>query len=148
MIEIVESCKSNQLSRRFEHRKFWNGYYELASPLADERHLIHDLTLQIPRKNKYIIRFSFLDFIRMINRDQCARQIIPLLMRAAVDRIVDEILAHTAIIQQRVSFSRRTVPGNRFSVALCIDEKLQNLPLRLLDPLLKIIVVTQRSHSF
>src|SRR5262245_34517046 len=70
---------------------FRNRHDELAPPLSDIGHLLCNLILQVPGENKQIIRFCLLDMIGMIDRDMGSWQKMSLLVRAAVNSIIDEI---------------------------------------------------------
>src|SRR5204862_1565455 len=63
-----------------------------------------------------------------------------LLMRVAVDRIVDEVRADAAIVEQSVALGGRAVPHNRDIASLAIDEERQQLSLGFAHALGKVSV--------
>src|SRR3954452_18131935 len=62
-----------------------DGQDEPATPLADERELLHDLLAQVPRKDQHQVRSDLAQPLRRVDRDVCAGQEEALLVRAAVD---------------------------------------------------------------
>ena len=58
-----------------------------------------------------------------------ARQKFPVLVRIAVHRVVQEIGANAAIVQQGVALAGRAVAGDRFAGPLGVDQEAQILRL-------------------
>ena len=56
------------------------------------------------------------------------------LIRVAVDGVVEKVGPDAAVVQQRVAFAGRAVPDHGLAVVLAPDEELQQVPLRLLSP--------------
>jgi len=61
--------------------------------------------------------------------DQCSGQESSLLLRVAIDRVINEILADAAVIQERVSLGRRTIAGDGLAIALCLDQEFEQVAL-------------------
>src|SRR3989344_8221603 len=99
------------------------GNDKLSTPLADKSILFHDFVLEVPGQDKQIIRFGFLDLVRMADRNVCAGRILSLLVGIAIDSVVEEVLADAAIIEKRIALARRTITGNRFPRALRGNQK-------------------------
>src|SRR5690349_1411064 len=105
--------------------KFWNGHDEAAAPLADKLQLLHDFVFQVPGKDHYVVWFGFPDTLGVINRDVAARQETPLLVRAAIYRVFDQILADTTVVQQSGALAWGSVARHRFSLARSAQQELQ-----------------------
>src|SRR5580704_8467024 len=105
------------------HLDCWDGDYELAAPLADEGILLDDFVLQVPRQDEKIIRFGFLNALRLIDGNVRAGQESAVFVGIAVDGVIEEIGANAAVIQERVAFSGGAVAGDGFSFAFCFDQK-------------------------
>src|ERR1700730_10633724 len=56
---------------------------------------------------------------------------------AGMDCVVDEVGPNSAVVQESVAFARSPVPRNGFSLALCLDQKFEQLALCLLHLLRK-----------
>ena len=74
--------------------------------------LLHDLILQIPRKDDHVIRFRLPDPIRVIDRDMTTRQEPPLLVRTAIHGEFDQVFADPAVVEQCSALAGCTVAGN------------------------------------
>src|SRR5882672_7392770 len=121
-------------------RHLRNRYDKLATPLPYSGHLRHDFVLEIPRQNEQIVRLGFLDLVGVQDGNVRTRQELALLVRIAIDGIVDEVGADAAVIEERVAFARRPVPDHRFALAPDADQEFQELPLGLFDLLSKITI--------
>src|SRR5271170_1166699 len=105
------------------HFRHGNRNYELATPLANKGILLHDFIFEIPGENQQVIWPGFPDAIRGVDRDVRPWQEFPLLVRAAVDRIVEKIGSNPAIIQQRIPFARSAVARDLFPRTLGLDQE-------------------------
>src|SRR5713226_292117 len=81
------------------YRRFRDRSDEFSAPLADKRHLLHNLTFQVPRKNQEVIGPRFADFIGVVDRNVRAWCKSPLLVGVAIHGIVDEVLPSPTVIQ-------------------------------------------------
>src|SRR6185503_17357509 len=102
---------------------FRNRHDELPSPLTDTTHLLHNLFAEIPRKNEEIIWVSLAYLFWRIDGNVHAREEMTLLMRAPVNRVVDEIRSHPTIIEQGIALRRRSVADNPLAFLSGRDEK-------------------------
>src|SRR5688500_10985746 len=91
------------------YRGLGDRYDELSAPGPDIMELLHDLILEIPRQNQHVIRFRLSDLLGRQNRNVRPGQVLPLLVRIAVYRVLDEVGANAAVIQQGVALSRGPV---------------------------------------
>src|SRR2546426_11551466 len=80
---------------------------ELTAPLADARHLSHDLVLEIPRQDKHVVGPRLAYLLRRTDRDMAPGKELALLVRVAVHRVWQEIRPDAAVIQQRVGLAWR-----------------------------------------
>src|SRR5262245_44093884 len=97
------------------------------------RELRHDLVLEVPGQDEDVVRTVLLERLGMPDRDVGSRQVLTLLIRIAVDRVVEEIGANTAEVQERVPLPRRAVAGDALAFAAAVDQELEQTPLRLVD---------------
>src|SRR5258706_3349547 len=121
-------------------RHLRNRYDKLSTPFPYSGHLRHDLVLEIPRQDEQIVRLGFPDLVGVQDGNVCPRQELALLVRIAIDGVVDEIRADAAVVEERVAFARRPVPDHRFALAPDADQEFQELPLGLFDLLSKITI--------
>src|SRR5262245_6850594 len=72
---------------------------QTATPIADRRQLTGDLVDQIPRQNEDVVRLRFQDLLRREDRDVRPRREQPVLVRVAVDRVIEEIAPDSAVVE-------------------------------------------------
>src|SRR5215831_16321118 len=96
---------------RLNNRYFRNRHDELGVPVADVGELSHNLVLQIPRQEQHVVGPGLGNLFRREDRNVRAGQIFPLLIGVTINRIVQEIGSDTTIVEQRVAFAGRAVPG-------------------------------------
>ena len=82
-------------------------------------------------KDQDVVRFGHVDPLRLEDWNVGTRKKSPLLVRISIDRILDELAIHPAIIQQCVSLGRRPVADNSLACALRGSQELDQLLLRL-----------------
>jgi hypothetical protein len=68
------------------------------------------------------------------------------LVRVAVDRVLEEVGANAAVVQQGVRLARGAVAGDRPSVPLGCDQEVEHRPLGLLDPISEGAVGLERAQ--
>src|SRR5262245_23710661 len=85
--------------------KFRNGHDELPSPGADDALLAHDLLFQIPRQDENEVGPGLGYALRRQDRDPCAGREAALLVWIAIHRVVEEIGADAAVVEQRVALA-------------------------------------------
>ena len=73
-MSVTQLCDLLTLRYLVKNRRFGDRNDKLAAPLADKRHLLHDFTFQIPRKDQEVIGSGFADFVRVVD-SQCACQV-------------------------------------------------------------------------
>jgi hypothetical protein len=112
-----------------------NGYDESTAPIADKAHLGADLILQVPGQDEHVVRPGIADLIRRENGNMRARRVFALLVRVAIDRVVDEIGTDAAIVEQRIAFARRAVADKGFAVALRLDQEARQFALVRANPI-------------
>src|SRR5206468_3902895 len=96
-----------------------------------------DLVAQVPGQDQEEIRPGLEYALRRVDRNARSRKEAPLLLRAAVYRVVDEIGAYAAIVEQRVALGRRTISGDGLRLPLDRYQQLEERALRCLDLLRK-----------
>src|SRR5215813_13441570 len=112
-----------------EYRKFRDRDHEAPAPSPDEGQLLHDLILEVPRKDEHVVRTGLGDAFRRVDRDPGAGSVLPLLVWAAIDGVVEEVGSNAAVVEERVPLARRTVARDAQPVALRVDEKCHEVPL-------------------
>jgi len=66
-------------------------------------HLLRDFVLEVPGQYEDVIGLGFSNSIRVINRYVGPGQKEPLLVRAAVNRVVDKINADPAVVKRKTN---------------------------------------------
>src|SRR5262245_46866480 len=94
------------------HPDLWNGHDTAAAPFTDVRELFDDLVLQIPRQDQHVVRARLLDPLRRKDRDVRAGKKPVVLVRVPVDRVLEEVGADAAVVEQRIALAGRTVAGD------------------------------------
>ena len=93
-------------SRLLMFRDLRDRHHELPPQSGCRRHLLHDLVLQVPGQDEDVVRPGLRDPVGGEDRDVRARQELPLLVRVAVDRVVEEVRPDAAVVEQRVALAR------------------------------------------
>src|SRR5882672_916462 len=88
-----------------------------------------NLAFQVPGQYQYVVGPGFDQFVRMQNRDMGTGRVLPLLVRIAVDREIEEVSADAAVVEQGVALARSAVADDALPGALRTDEKLQQRAL-------------------
>src|SRR5260221_14033708 len=83
----------------------------------------------------------------MEDRDMRARQELALLVRAAIHRVIDEIAAYAAVVEQRIALRGRAVADDRLASSLGFDEELEQLAFGALHPLRKAQIGAQLGEA-
>src|SRR6266480_8106600 len=112
-------------------RDLGNWDDELAAEGPHVRHLLNDLVLQIPGKDEEVVRLCLAHHAGVDDWEMRPRKEEALLVRAAVDHVVEEVTAYPAVVEQRVPLRRRSVADDRLPVALSADEEVEQSPLHL-----------------
>src|SRR5215471_10927167 len=94
---------------------------ELPPPLPDELVLPDDLVLEVPGQDQQVVGARLPDAVRAADRDARAGQVVALLLGVAVHRVVKEIGADPAVVEERVSLARSAVAGDRLAAPLGVD---------------------------
>src|SRR5690606_21888010 len=81
------------------------------------------------------------------NRDPAAGQVTPLLVGAAVDRVVEKVAPDAAVDEQGVALGRRSVADDPLAGAPGADEELEQLALGLAHLLAEGLVVGERLEA-
>src|SRR5580658_6580993 len=132
---------SASIDRRFRYR-----YDELATPLADELQLPHDLVFQIPRQDHDVVGLGLSDPIRVENRDVSARQESTLFVRAPVHGVLDQIFADAAVMQQSCALAGCSVSRHRLALPRRSEQELHECDFGLLYLLRKTLIAHCRSQ--
>src|SRR4029450_7592347 len=98
-----------------------NGHHQPAPPFADVGELRHDLVLQVPRQNENIVRTGLTNPFRWKDRNMRPREKLEVLVRVAIDGVVDEVCTNAAVVEQRVALSWRPISYDCFSFLLRAD---------------------------
>src|SRR5262249_43335995 len=110
------ACPSRRRTTRLSsHADLRNGDHETAPPGAHHRHLLDDLRLEVPGKYEHIVGLRPLDLLGRSDRDVRSGEIPALLVRAAIDGVVEEIGSDSAVVEQRVALAWSTVADDRLS---------------------------------
>src|SRR5580658_9340030 len=124
-------------------RYLWNRHDKAAAPLSNEPQLLHDLVFQVPGQDHDILGLGLTDPVRMMNRNTATRQESPLLVRAAIHCVLDQILTDAAVMQQSGALARRAIAGYLLALHRCREQKIDQCELRFLH-LLREAIATFR----
>src|SRR6266513_1269157 len=112
-------------------RGLGDGDDEVASEGPDVAHLLHDLVLQIPGKDEEVVRLRLAHRAGLDDGEMRPRKEETLLVRAAVDYIIEEVTAYAAVVEQGVALRGCPVADDRLPLALSADEEVEQSPLHL-----------------
>src|SRR5260221_14540399 len=106
-----------------------NRHHEAAAPFADMAHLRDHLVLDVPRQDQHVVGPGIADMLGGENRDVRSGQELALLVRAAVDRVLQLARAQPAVVEQRIAFGWRAVTDHALALAPgTFDELEQRAP--------------------
>ena len=105
---------------------------QLPAPLADVPELRRDLVDEVPRQDEQVVGTRLGDPLERMDRDVRPRREQTVLVRVAVDRVVEEIGADAAVVQERVALAGSAVPDDLLPLAAELDEEIEECALRLL----------------
>src|SRR6476660_2008752 len=83
-----------------------NRYHEPTAPLAHKRQLLRDLIAKVPWEDEHEIGSRLSQCVRVTNWNLRPRKILPLLVRAAVDRELDKVASNAAVVEERIALAR------------------------------------------
>ena len=101
-------------------------------------HLLHDLVLEVPRKDQNVVGLGLVDRLHRIDRDVHAGRVAAVLVRIAVDGEVQEIGADSRVVEQGVAFAGGAIAADALPFLLGFDEDGKKLAFGALDPAGKI----------
>src|SRR5215472_16699488 len=98
-------------------------------PRLDVVKLLADLVPEIPGQDENVVGPGLGEAFRRVDRDMRAREELPLLHRAPVNGVLQEIRADPAVIEERVSLARGAVARDGMAVARRREQKPQQIAL-------------------
>ena len=102
---------------------FRDRHYKLSTPISDVRQLFHNFGLEVPGKNKNVIRLCFTNLTRVVDGYMSTWRVLPVFVGITVHSVVNEVCSDAAVIQQGIPLSRCSVARNRFSFPFGLSEK-------------------------
>src|SRR5262245_42816237 len=123
LIVTNENEITTRKRKRSVNLHVWDRYDELPAPFAHVRELPHDFFLQVPGQNENIVRLCLLDTLRREDGNVRTRRIAALLVRTAIDCVIEKIGTNAAVVEQRVPLPWRTVTRDRLAGTPCLDQK-------------------------
>src|SRR5258708_16164106 len=102
---------------------------EPPAPLTDHSHLLNDLFAQVPRQDEHDVGLALENALGRVYRNVSSREIVALLVRAAVHGEIDEFGADAAVVQQRVALRGSPVTRDRQPFALQSEQESEELAL-------------------
>ena len=93
-----------------------------------------DLAREVPGQDHDHVGSGLRDPLGRVDRDVRARSEPPVLVRVAVDRVVEEVGPDPAVVEQRVPLPGRAVADDLLAVAAQLDQQLEQRTLRLAAP--------------
>src|SRR5262249_57563245 len=91
---------------------------------------VADLASEIPRQDQDDSGLRLRDLLRRVDRYSCPGRERSLLVRVAVDRVVEEVLPDPAIVEQGVALARGAVAHDLLAVTAQSDEQVEQCVLR------------------
>src|SRR2546425_11534509 len=116
---------------------------ELTAPLADARHLSHDLVLKIPRQDQHVVGPRLAYLLRRTDGDMGPRQKLALLVGVTVHGVSQEIRPDAAVVQQSVALAWSSVADDGAALPFGLNQELEQPTFGLLYSLLECGVVVQ-----
>ena len=98
-------------------------------PSRARRRAARDLVAQVPRQDQDVVGPVGGDALRRVDRDVRARQEHALLVRAAVDGVLEQVLADAAVVEQRVALARGAVADDPLALGARRQEEVEQVAL-------------------
>src|SRR5258705_5270334 len=117
--------------RSMKDRDFGNRYDEFSTPFPDPSKLSHYLGLEIPWQNQDVVRSGFPEFLGRKYRNMRPGQKFAVFVGTSIHGEIEKVGTDTAIVEQRVALAGCTVRDDSLSLALCLNEELEQLALGL-----------------
>src|SRR5581483_10411727 len=96
--------------------QFGDRENELPAPRADITELLADFLAQVPGQDEDVVGTGFCQAFRRVDRDVRAGEELPLLDRAPVDGVREQVGPDSAVVEQGVSLARGAVAGHRLAL--------------------------------
>src|SRR5262249_58406683 len=106
-----------------------DGTDQPAAPRADVVKLLADLVSEVPWQDENIVGPGFGDALGRVDRDVCDREELPLLHRAPVDGVRQQVRPDAAVVEERVSLARGAIAGDGSAVPRGGEQELQEIRL-------------------
>src|SRR5262245_39050950 len=97
-------------------------------------HLLHDLVLEIPRKDQNVVGHGVVDRLDRVDGDVHAGRVAAMLVRVAIDGEVQEVGADACVVEQSIALPRCAIAADALPFLLGFDEHGQKLALGAMDP--------------
>ena len=107
---------------------------ELAAPLGDVGKLLGQLGLEVPRQRQHDVGPVLVDLSRIVDRNACSRREATVLVRIAVDGVLEQIAADTAVVEQRVALTGCAVADDPLALGVAVEQEAQQLVADRLSP--------------
>ena len=118
----------------------------LCAPLTCVCELAHDLVLQVPRQDEDLIGLRLGDPLGRVHRDVRTRQEAPVLIGVAIHRVLQQIRADSAVVEQGVALGRGAITHDLLAIALAAEQEGQEVVLDLVSDVLEAAVVAHVQH--
>ena len=99
------------------------GNDELAAPLRDVGKLLGQFRLEVPRQYEHDVGAILADLRRVVNRNARAWSEATVLVRITVDRVLEQIAANTAVVEQRVALAGRSVSDDPLALGTAVEQE-------------------------
>src|SRR5262245_64588369 len=96
-------------------------------------HLLHDLVLEVPRKDQDVVGLGVVDRLDRVDGDVHDGRVAAMLVRVAIDGEVQEVGADGSIVEQSVAFAGGAISADALPFLLGFDEHGKKLALGALD---------------
>ena len=107
---------------------------ELAAPVGDVGKLLGQLGLEVPGQCQHNVGSVLVDLGRIVDRNACPRREPTVLVRIAVDGVLEQIAADTAVVEQRVALAGCSIPNDSLALGATVEQESQQLVADSLSP--------------
>ena len=113
---------------------------EFAAPVGDVGKLLGQLGLEVPGQRQHDVGPVLVDLGRIVDRNACPRREATVLVRVAVDGVLEQIAADSAVVEQRVALTGCSVTDDSLALGATVEQESQELVADGLSPRAKLQV--------
>ena len=104
---------------------------ELAAPVGDVGELFGQLRLEVPRQCEDDVGPVLVDLGGLVDRNACARRESTVLVRVAVDGVLEQVGADSAVVEQGVALAGCAVADDSLALGAAVEQESQQSSWRI-----------------